>query len=512
MLNDTKNNKRIAKNTLMLYFRMILTMLVSLYTSRVVLNVLGVNDYGTYNVVGGVVTMFGFLNGAMVSATQRFLSYDIGRNDYIQLRKTFNATLIIHIVIAFLIILLAETIGLWFVNNQLNLPKSRMGAALWVYHFAVLSFMVSVLRVPFNSIIIAHERMKIYAYISILEVLLKLLIVFMLNWITFDKLKLYGVLIFGVTLIIASIYWIYTRKNFVESRFEVVKDKKLYKELISYSGWSLFGNFAAVTKGQGVNIILNIFFGTVINAAQAISNQIQATVQGFVSNFQMAVNPQIIKSYANQEKKYLTSLIFRSANFSFYLMYLLSLPIILEVEQILKLWLKIVPDYAPVFTILTLVVILITCITGPLTTAIQATGKISGYQSIAGTLQILILPISYFLLKFGFKPLVPFYITIAIEIIALFICLFFASRLIGFSILSFFKEVISKNILIIFLTFPSLLFIRNMLDANIVRLIIIISISLLWTSIIIYAIGLKKSEKLIIINNIKKKMKNYKYL
>ena len=211
-------------------------MLVSLYTSRVVLNVLGVNDYGTYNVVGGVVTMFGFLNGAMVSATQRFLSYDIGRNDYIQLRKTFNATLIIHIVIAFLIILLAETIGLWFVNNQLNLPKSRMGAALWVYHFAVLSFMVSVLRVPFNSIIIAHERMKIYAYISILEVLLKLLIVFMLNWITFDKLKLYGVLIFGVTLIIASIYWIYTRKNFVESRFEVVKDKKLYKEQSNMCG------------------------------------------------------------------------------------------------------------------------------------------------------------------------------------------------------------------------------------------------------------------------------------
>jgi O-antigen/teichoic acid export membrane protein len=486
---------------------MILTMLISLYTSRVVLNTLGVEDFGIYNVTGGVVAMFGFFNGAMTSATQRFLSYEIGKGDFDQLRKTFNATQIIHIGIAVIIFILAETVGLWFVRTYLVIPVERMNAAIWVYHLSVLSFMISIIQVPYNAMIIAHEKMRVYAYVSIIEVLLKLFIVFLLTWITFDKLKLYGVLIFGVTFVIATIYRVYTQKNFEESKFEVVKDKKLYKILISYSGWSLFGNLAAVAKGQGVNILLNIFFGPAMNASQAIANQVQGAVQGFVSNFQMAVNPQIIKSYANEEKEYMTTLIFRSSKFSFYLVYLLSLPMILEVEQILKLWLKIVPDHAVVFTILTLVVILVTCVTGPLTTAIQATGKISIYQSIAGTLQMFILPMSYVLLKFSFNPVIPLYVTIVIEIIALCICLFFASKSTGFSVIFFFRDVILKITLIVLLTLPFLLIFRNMLDENLLRLIIVINISVVWSMIIIYTIGLTKSEKLIVINNIKKKIK-----
>ena len=505
--NPSQNNRRIAKNTLMLYFRMILTMLVSLYTSRVILNTLGVEDYGIYNVVGGVVSMFAFFNSAMSSATQRFLSYEIGRGDFVQLRKTFNATQIIHIGIAVLIFILAETVGLWFVKTYLVIPAERLEAGIWVYHFSVLTFIVSVIQVPYNAIIIAHERMNVYAYISIIEVTLKLLIVFMLTWITFDKLKLYGVLYFCVVFIIAAIYRVYTRRNFKESRFDVVKDKKLYKTLISYSGWNLFGNIAVVAKGQCVNILLNIFFGPVVNAARGIAMQVQAALYGFVSNFQMAVNPQIIKSYAVGKREYMISLVIRSSKFSFYLLLLFSLPLIIEVDQILKLWLKTVPDYSSIFTILVLIIILIDCISGPLMTAIQATGKIKVYQSVVGSLLILILPISYVLLKQGYSPEITLYVNIVISIIALFFRLYLVWKLLGFPILRFTKEIILKDIIIVLLSLCLPLLIRYFMEENLIRLIVVVFVTLIWNATIIFALGLNKSEKAIVISGINKIIK-----
>ncbi len=491
----SQNNKRIAKNTMMLYFRMILTMLVSLYTSRVILNTLGVEDFGIYNVVGGVVSMFSFFNSAMSSATQRFLSYEIGKGNFVQLRKTFNATQIIHIGIAVLIFILAETVGLWFVKTYLVIPAERIEAAIWVYHFSVLSFIVSILQVPYNATIIAHERMNVYAYVSILEVSLKLLIVFMLTWITYDKLKLYGILLFGVTFIIAAIYRIYTRRNFEESKFEVVKDYKLYKTLMSYSGWSLFGNIAGVAQGQGINIILNIFFGPVVNAARGIATQVQGAVYSFVSNFQIAVNPQIIKSFAANEKEYMTSLIIQSSKYSFYLLFLLSLPIILEVDQILKLWLITVPEYASIFTVLVLIVILITSISGPLMTAVQATGKIAIYQAVIGTLLFLTLPISYVFLKLGYPPEVTLYITIAVEIIALLFRFIFLKRLINFPVFHFVKNVLIRNIPVILLSISLPLIVKKSIDVNIWRLFIVVCVSLIWNSIVIYLVGLNRSEQ-----------------
>lgn len=504
---SSQNNRRIAKNTLMLYFRMILTMLVSLYTSRVILNTLGVEDYGIYNVVGGVVSMFAFFNSAMSSATQRFLSYEIGKGDFVQLRKTFNATQVIHIGIAFFIFILAETIGLWFVKTYLVIPAERMEAAIWVYHFSVLSFMVSIIQVPYNATIIAHERMNVYAYVSILEVSLKLLIVFLLVSISFDKLKLYGILYFVVVFIIAAIYRIYTRRNFEESEFEVVNDKKLYKTLISYSGWNLFGNLAGVAKGQGVNILLNLFYGPVVNAARGISTQVQSAVQGFVSNFQMAVNPQIIKSYAADEKEYMTSLIIRSSKFSFYLLFLLSLPIILEIDQILKLWLITVPDYAPIFTVLILIVILIDSVSGTLMTAIQATGKIKVYQVVVGSLLILILPLSYLFLKLGYSPEITLYINIVISIISLSFRLTLVWKLLKFPVKMFVKEIILKNFIIVLLSLSLPFFVRSTMEANTLRLIVIVFVSLIWNAIVIYAIGLLKSEKAIVLRVINKILK-----
>jgi len=451
--------------------------------------------------------MFAFFNSAMSSATQRFLSYEIGKGDFIQLRKTFNATQVIHIGIAVFIFILAETIGLWFVKSYLVIPAERMEAAIWVYHFSVLSFMVSIIQVPYNATIIAHERMNVYAYVSILEVSLKLLIVFLLVGISFDKLKLYGILYFVVVLIIAAIYRTYTRRNFEESKFEVVKDRQLYKTLISYSGWNLFGNIAAVAKGQGVNILLNLFFGPVVNAARGIATQVQSAIQGFVTNFQMAVNPQIIKSYAADEKEYMTSLIIRSSKFSFYLLFLLSLPIILEIDQILKMWLKIVPDYAPIFTVLILVVILIDSVSGSLMTAIQATGKIKVYQVVVGSLLILILPLSYLFLQHGYSPEITLYINIVISIIALSFRLSLVWKLLNFPVKIFVKEIILKNILIVLLSLSLPFFLRSIMDANLLRLIVVVFVSLIWNATIIYAIGLLKSEKAIVLSGINKILK-----
>lgn len=476
-------------------------MLVSLYTSRVVLNVLGVDDFGTYNVVGGVVTMFGFLNGAMASATQRFLSFELGRNDLVQLRKTFNAAQIVHIGIALLVFVLAETIGLWFLNNYLNIPSGRMEAARWIYHFSVLSFMITIIQVPYNAVIIARERMNVYAYVSILEVILKLLVVFMLSWISFDKLKLYGVLLFVVTFIVAAIYRIYTLRHFDETRFVMVKEKELYKILISYSGWNLFGGVAAISKVQGVSIILNIFFGTVVNAAQGVANQVSGAINMFVSNFQMASNPQIIKSYASDDKEYMTNLVIRTSKFSFYLLFILTLPVMLEIEYILKLWLKLVPDYTAIFTILILINALIDTVSGPLMTALQATGKIKVYQSVVGILLILILPISYLFFRFGYPPKSTFIVSISIAIVAFVFRLLLTKKQIPeFSIRQFLQEIVIRNIPVILLSVLIPWLIRINMQVGFTRLMIVILSSLSVSIVAIYFMGLKKNEKLFLRN------------
>ena len=292
---NTTNNKRIAKNTFILYIRMFFTMAVSLYTSRVVLNTLGIIDYGVYSIVGGIVTMFSFFNGAMTSATQRFLAFDIGKNDLQQLKKTFNATLNIHIAISILVLVLAETIGLWFVNHKLNLPVDRMVAVNWVYQFSVFTFLLGIIQVPYDALIIAREKFDIYAYMSFVEAFLKLLIVYLLVIYSLDKLILYAGLLFFVSFLVRMGHKFYCKRYYEETKYQYYFDKSFYKVLLSYSGWNLFGNIASVARGQGSNILLNLFFGTVLNAAYGISIQLQGAIQAFVSNFQMAVNPNIIK-------------------------------------------------------------------------------------------------------------------------------------------------------------------------------------------------------------------------
>ena len=401
MADNTANNKRIAKNTLMLYIRMLMIMVVNLYTSRVILQALGVEDFGLYNVVGGVVVLFTFINNAMVTSTQRFLNFEIGKNDYEEARNVFSTSLNIHFIIAVIFLVLAETIGLWFLNTYLQIPDGREIAANWVYQFSILVSILNIIRSPYNAAIIAHEHMSFYAYVSIIEVVLKLAIVYMV-YLFADRLIAYAFLMMIVTLIILGAYYIFCKKKYSICKYKFEYNKKRYLELASFSGWSLFGSMANMGASQGVNIILNMFFGVTVNAAMGIANQVNAAVYQFVSSFQTAFNPQIIKSYAAGDRTYFISLIMNTSRYSFLLLFLLALPIYICCPEILSIWLGTVPEYAVEFCRLMLVFSLIDAVQGPLWVSAQATGKIRNYQIIMSTLILLNLPVSYLLLRLFF--------------------------------------------------------------------------------------------------------------
>ena len=326
MTTASENNKRIAKNTLLLYVRTLIVMLITLYTSRIVLNTLGVTDYGIYNVVGGVVAMFGFINGSMSSATQRYITFALGAGNRNNLQKVFSIALQIHALISVLIVILGETVGLWFMYTQMQIPADRMDAAFWVLQCSIASTVIMIISVPYNADIVAHEKMSAFAYISILEAVLKLSIVYMLVVFSYDKLIVYAFLVLAVQLLICLCYSRYCYRHFEESKYHHVWDKSLFKEMTGFAGWSMFGNLSAVLYSQGLNMLLNVFFGPVVNAARAVAVQVQSAIQQFVSNFQMALNPQITKTYAKGEMHEMHKLMFRSARFSFYLLFLLSLP------------------------------------------------------------------------------------------------------------------------------------------------------------------------------------------
>ena len=447
------DNIRIAKNSLFLYLRMFVTMAVTLYTSRIVLNSLGVNDFGIYSIVGGVVSLFSFFNAAMTSATQRYLSFDIGQNNSEKISKTFNVTVLIHILIAVVILIFAETVGLWFVNNKLNIDVNRLNAANWVFQFSIFTTIVGVLQVPFNSLIIAKERMNVFAFMSMLDVILKLIIVYVLAFSQLDKLILYSSLVFAVTLIIAICYRIYCGKYFAESKFRFFDDISYYKELLAYSGWNLFGNLAAVAKGQGINLLLNFFFGTVINAAYGITLQVQNAVNVFVNNFQIAVNPQIIKNYSINNIEKTSFLINQSSRFSLLLILLLIGPLLFNTKFVLEFWLKNPPNYTEIFVQLCLLNVLIDCVSGPLMTGAQATGRIKWYQIIVGTLVFLNFPLSFLALKLFDMPYIVFVVSIMISLISLQFRLYFLKKIMSFNIKSFYKDVLGRGGVIIIILF-----------------------------------------------------------
>lgn len=435
------NNKRIAKNTLLLYIRMLFTMAVSLYTSRVILNTLGVEDYGIYNVVGGVVAMFGFLNSAMSSATNRYITFNLGKGDNKRLQTIFSTTLQIHTIIAIVIVIFAEIFGTWFLYNKMQIPNDRLDAAFWVLQSSILSSVIMILSVPYNAAIIAHEKMSAFAYISIVEVVLRLIIVYLLNVFSYDKLIIYAILALAVQILIRFCYSIYCHRHFKETKYIKVWDKSLFKEMMSFAGWSFWGNIAGILYTQGLNMLLNVFFGPVVNAARAIAVQVQGAVQHFVSNFQMALNPQITKTYASGEIDQMHMLMFRSARFSFLLLFFIAFPLLLETDFILQLWLKTVPDNAVIFTQIMICISLIYTTANPCVIANQATGKVKIYQMVVGGILLLILPISYIVLKLGAPAYSVFIVHFLVESVAQFSRMYMLRKLINLPLWQYMKNI-----------------------------------------------------------------------
>lgn len=495
MTDTSANNKRIAKNTLLLYVRMLFLMAVSLYTSRVVLQALGVEDFGIYNVVGGIVAMFGFLNAAMSSSTQRYLTFELGRGDADRLHKVFNTSIIIHALISLLVVLLAETAGLWFFYHKMVIPPDRLDAAMWVYQFSVLSSVVMIMSVPYNSAIIAHERMSAFAYISILEVLLKLLIVFLLQIVSLDRLAFYAVLIFTVQLGIRFIYSLYCGRHFAETKFRWTWDRSLFREMLSFAGWNLWGNCAAVAFTQGVNLLLNMFFGPVVNAARGIAVQVQAAVQQFSSNFQTAVNPQITKSYAVQDYGYMHSLIFRSSKFTFFLLLLLSLPVMLETDVILNLWLGEVPDHTVEFLRLMLCITIIDGMANPLMVSASATGRVKLYQGVIGAVLMCILPVSYFVLKLGGNPTSVFVVHLCIGIVAFVVRLFIIRPMIRMSLRNYIRMVVLPCLLVAATSVVLPLLVKYVMPEGIPAFLSICLVCVGSVFLLAYSLGLSRSER-----------------
>lgn len=497
------DNKRIAKNTAMLYFRMLFIMCVTLYTTRIILNALGVEDFGIYNVVGGIVVMFTFLNSAMGASTSRFLIFELGKKDYQQLKKVFSASLSSHIAIAFIVFVLAETVGLWFLTHKLVIPEDRMSAAHWVYQFSILSAMVSLTQVPYNAAIIAHEKMDVYAYVSIVQVVLQLITVYLLLIGGFDKLKIYAILVFLVSLTIAMIYRIYCKENYEECSLSFHWDKVLYKKLFSFSVWDSYGGFAIMGMGQGLNMLLNMFFGPTVNAARGIAYQVQAAISGFGNNFIIAVKPQIIKLYAENNVAQMMELVFASSKYSFFLVYILSLPLFLETSFVLELWLKIVPDYTVSFCRLILINELIWSMRSPIVTSFHAVGQIKAANLVCGSLFYLIIIASYFCLKMGFPPESVFIVTIVVSIMVQITELLLLKRLIIYSVRAYAKQVVWLSLLVVLASaiFPYLL--STILAPGFIRFLVVGFTCVITVSTSVYYIGIDKETRLIIVQKLK---------
>lgn len=507
MTDTAQNNKRIAKNTLLLYARMLFLIVISLYTSRVVLNTLGVEDYGINNVVSGFISMLGFLSGSLGAASSRFITYDLGIGDMSTMKRTFGNIVTIHLLLAVIILIFGETIGLWFVLNKLQIPENRMTAAIWVYQFSIFSFMLSIVSVPYNATIIAHERMKAFAYISIVDAILKLLIVYLLVVIPYDKLIIYAILFFCIQIFDRVVYGVYCYKHFEETKTKLAFNKKLFKEIFSFAVWTMNGNLAVIGYTQGINVLLNMFFGPIVNAARGVAVQVQTVVQNFCNNFQMALNPQLTKSYAQNDLEHMQQLLKVSSKFSFFLLFIISLPLMLEAPLVLKWWLGIVPEHTVNFLRLILCSSMLVALSNPLIVSVHATGKIKKFQAIEGTLLLCIVPIAYILLKFfGIRPEYVFCVHIAVEILTQYARVRIVLPMISMKCVDYFKEVVVPIIKVIVITPILPLIVYYYIDQSVMTFFIICTISVICVLGGVYYFGCIKSEREFVINKIRQRI------
>lgn len=433
-MEQLSSNRRIAKNTIMLYIRMIVTMAIGLFTSRIILQTLGVSDYGLYGVVGGIVTMFGFLNGTMAGSTSRFLSYEIGTGNKQSLKDTFSSALLLHISIALLVTLICETVGVWFLENKLVIPEGRLNAARWVLQFSIFSAFFQVIQVPFNSAIISHERMGVFAYVEIANSILRLLIVYLLVIGNFDKLILYSILTFVVSVLISSFYMFYSIKIFEECSFHLIWEKQLLRKMLSFTGWQFYSNLSLMAITQGINMLMNLFFGTLMNAAYDIATRVKGLVMGLSTNFTTAMRPQIVISYSSNDFARTYSLMCNAMKITFILMFLICAPLIVETQFVLRAWLGVVPDYAVTLVRLSLMWNLMVALTTGYGDVSNATGDVQLPSLFAGTLYLAIFPVTYFAYKGGASYWLPFVLNVvAVMLAPLYTCVPIKKHLPGFS-------------------------------------------------------------------------------
>ncbi len=493
-----QNNKRIAKNTLFLYVRMAIVMVINLYITRVVLNVLGVSDYGVYNVVCGFVSMFGFLNTSMANGIQRFYNYELGKNGEDAVIKVYNTALIIQFVLAVGIVILTETIGVWYVNTKMVISPDRLFAANWIFQFSIISLVFVILQIPYSAAILAYEKMDYYAVVSIIDAVMKLAIVLVLPHLSGDSLILYGLLIMMISILDFILYSAYCHRRFNHLKFQKTFDKLLFGSMMSFSGWNLFGSFAYVVKGQGVNVLINAFFGTVINAANGIATQISSAIQTFAANIVLAFKPQLTQSYAMGDYSRAESLMFSMSKIAYTLMCIIAIPIMIEINYVLSLWLNSdIPTNTQSFAILTIIATMIGILNTPVTQMIHASGQMKKYQIVTSIVICSTLPISWIFLKLGYGATSVFVVTIIVMAINQMVCLQVLHSIFKFSLTRYIKEVISPCMVITIIPLIIVFCVHNAIESSIWNFLIITTINLLVVGILFY-LTLNSSEKNII--------------
>lgn len=509
MINSNDKNKQIVKNTLFLYLRMFLTMAVSLYTVRVIIQTLSVSDYGLYSAVGGVVLTFGFITGVLTNASQRFFSVELGKGANGKVNETFSTLFLTYITASIIIILLAETIGLWFILNKMTIPSGREEAAVWVFQFALLSFIVTLITNPYQALIIAHERMNLYAYLSILDVTLKLLIVFLLLVFDFDKLKVYAVLVFLSQVITNGIYVFYCKAKYSDARLIWKVDRRMFKAIFSYSSWTLFGTVAGMFNTQGMNILLNVYFGPVANAAYSVASQIYHTVGMFATNFYTAVKPPLIKSYASGNYDYVQKLFLFSSKALFLLLFIIVLPLMVFTEDILHIWLGQVGEYMVVFVKLSLLYTTILIISYPITAVVQAGGFVKLYHILVDGFSILALPIVYVLFQLKFDATWAYITSIIVFIIAHIFRMYVLKRIFHvFNVRKYSIQFLLPSIFVFIVLYTAFLYSSSFFEHNLINLFVICSLCIFSALLSGAFIVFTSSERTMIINMIGKKKIN----
>lgn len=505
------NTKRIAKNTLLLYFRMILTLCIGLYTSRVILNILGVEDYGIYSVVAGFLGMFRIMTGALSAAIMRFITIEIANKNIERLKKVFSTSFTVQFFNGVLVLLLIETVGIWFLNNKMTIPYNRLDAATFCLHCSAISVFLSLLYVPFNSLIIAYEKMSAFAYVSILETFLKLVICYMMYILPYDNLKTYALLLCCVSVIVQLIYWIYCKRKLVGCSIKISFNAYFFKKIWSFAGWNFLGNSAGILNSQGINMLMNIFFGVVINAARGIADQVSNIIQMFVNNFMTALNPQITKSYAIGDYETSYKLVCRGARFSFYIMFILALPIMLEADIILKIWLGQPPKMASTFLVWTILSCLTIVVGNTLVTLQLADGNIKIYQIVITSVGCLPFPLSWIAFKLGAPVVVAYFIYFFIYWILIFVRFFLVHKSTLLPIRMYMHDVVLNCHLTAFLSLLLPLLIKLLLPDSFLRLVITCIISILSVSLVVYFYSMSIGEKIFIKQYVQKIILKIKY-